>query len=849
MYRRLGILLLVSTVFLGAASAWAADPLSPRLRRVQTAFQNALAKPGLDPMAAIPGYSRTAIHGAGGLGKPGTPAPSVTLLAVAQDPAVLDAFGFTPNTIAGTVATLTVPISRLDELAAVPGLIHAEIARPLRSSLDISAPDVKSDLVNGRSVGTGPPYGGYTGAGIVVGVIDSGIDLSHDDFRNPDGSTRIIGLWDQWDSVGPAPSGFPGCNSVDPSHCGTAWTPAQINANQTRQRDEIGHGTHVAGIAAGDGSAAPSDALRFQFVGVAPEADLAIVNTTFLDAALIDGIAWIHQVAGSKPSVVNMSLGAQYGPHDGTDPLDVALENLGGEGRILVAASGNEGADPIHAETTLPAGEKRTFNLSIPNYAPCSGGGDDYAVLEAWYSGPASRVTVVAPNGARMGPYGRGTNMARTTTTQGTVDVSHNLSPMNGDSYVYVDIWDAVSAAPAPGTWKIEFEQVATEGNDVEIDFWIPWSQFGGTCAGFAGNTAQWTNYLDQGELVSTPASSHGVIAVGAYTTKACWDGIDPKDDMPARYCWDPAPILQHLANFSSTGPNRDGYIKPDLTAPGFGVASAISAFGIGAFRQSELTTPDRQHVVASGTSMATPHVAGAVALLLERDPGLTPQEALEHLTQSARSDQITGTVPNARFGHGRLDVEDAMDLTPVRLLGMNIAWVNGIATLRWELTETEPGTQFTIERSAQPRGGFQVLDTVSGDGLLWSWTDPAPRSDEPWYRVSTRTRNGELDRFGPVQLDPLAGPVRLWQNAPNPFAANTRIRFELPAASPVRVVVVDANGRLVATLHDGELGPGSHDLVWDGSSDGGTNAAAGVYFYRLTTEASVQVRRMLLVR
>jgi subtilisin family serine protease len=194
---------------------------------------------------------------------------------------------------------------------------------------------------------------------VVVGVIDTGIDLDHGDFLFANGLTRITHLWDQTDNVGPHPSGYT---------IGTEWTQANINASTTREIDDDGHGTHVTGIAAGNGRAAASPSELYDFTGVAPEPDSIFVKTSFVESDIIDAVAWIQNRAGTEPSAINLSLGSQYGAHDGTSNLDAALAALSGPGKIIVAAAGNEGGSQIHAQVTVPASSVVLFPLTVPSY-------------------------------------------------------------------------------------------------------------------------------------------------------------------------------------------------------------------------------------------------------------------------------------------------------------------------------------------------------------------------------------------------------------------------------------------------------------------------------------------------
>jgi minor extracellular serine protease Vpr len=186
--------------------------------------------------------------------------------------AVVRSLGGDIGTTVGEYATARVPLSALAALAASPDIESVEAARALRLDNDSSTRSIRVDevraLVNGE-------WQGATGKGAIVGVYDTGIDFSHGDFRTEQGATRLLGLWDQT-RTGTPPAGF---------GSGTYCSPAQIQqaidsggAAGCPQRDTNGHGSHVAGSAAGDGSAGATSTSDYPYAGVAPGADLLIVN-------------------------------------------------------------------------------------------------------------------------------------------------------------------------------------------------------------------------------------------------------------------------------------------------------------------------------------------------------------------------------------------------------------------------------------------------------------------------------------------------------------------------------------------------------------------------------------------
>ena len=246
------------------------------------------------------------------------------------------------GTRVGPVVTAWVPLSGLRTLAEQPGVEYIEASSLLYPELDSSVPATRADLVHGGSYN-------LRGQGVLVTVFDTGLDYTHDDFRNPDGTTRVLYMWDQTVS-GTPPSGF---------SYGAEWTKSDIDAELgvsppgvVNEQDSNGHGTHVAGIAAGNGRATGNSQPADTYVGMAPEADILIVkggNDSFPTSNVIDGIAWAMARADQlgQPIVINLSLGGHSGAHDGTRAHELAITAAVGQGKVIVVSAGNS-AGSIH---------------------------------------------------------------------------------------------------------------------------------------------------------------------------------------------------------------------------------------------------------------------------------------------------------------------------------------------------------------------------------------------------------------------------------------------------------------------------------------------------------------------
>lgn len=556
----------------------------------------------------------------------------------------LEKNGFRIDARIGNLVTLQIPLSRLPALTALSSVVYVQASRIVQPQAhDVSIPETRTPLARQSF--------NVTGKGVVVGDIDTGIDWRHADFRNADGSTRIKFLWDLSDDTGPAPADF---SSVG----GTVYTESQINAalggsGTVREADRNGHGTHTAGSAAGNGLATGNGFPARTFAGVATEADLIVVKGVRKDTGgfatndVIAAISFIDRRARdlNAPYVINMSLGGQFGAHDGTDPQELAIDNLigpGKPGKAIVIAAGNEGADNIHAGGTIPTGRAETVRFSVaPNQT--------LAYIDLWYSGSDSfDVTVVTPTNVATPKLSPGAANFRGVAPDGTtVEVgSLNQNPLNQSKEIFVVITQSKKDQPVlSGNWSLLLQR--TSGDSGRFDSWTGSSR-----------SSRFIDHLESTRKVSMPGTAKNAITVASYITKTQWTDID--GSRQSYSSWGPAfagPAASK-SPFSNAGPTRDGRQKPDIAAPGQGIASANSA---DSEQDREAIVADGKHKIEQGTSMATPHVTGAVALMLQLNRGLDAAQIRDALTRTARSDDFTGRVPHTDWGFGKMDVFEAL--------------------------------------------------------------------------------------------------------------------------------------------------------------------------------------------
>ncbi len=561
-------------------------------------------------------------------GKAKVAAAAVTVLVeYSGDPAALEAAGLTIRGIAGDVVTGTIALGDLEKLAAVEEVRRVEAARAMHPELDLSVVEARANLVH-----VGPP--GRRGAGVIVGIVDSGCDYTHPSFRRGDGTSRILLIWDQ--------GLIPGAGEASPAGFGygVEYGNVQINAALAsanpfalvRHQDVAPqHGTHVTGIAAGDGSAAGQGMPSGTFVGVAPEADIILVANASngaeglgTSANTLDAVNYIFQQAQLRrqPCAINMSLGDNLGPHDGTSLLERGLDNLlGGPGRAFVKSAGNAGADRVHAEGNVASGTTVDLRFNQP------AGDNSPNQIDLWYEGAdAFRVTVIDPAGAAAGPVNVGA--ATTTALPGgnSVRIDHRGNDVfNGDKRVFMTFAPGAAGAMRAGNWIIRIAGVSSPSGG-RFDAWI---QRGAAIPTFLAP------HESQSRTISTPGTALEVITAANYITRGAGVGS--------------------LASSSSRGPTRDNRAAPTVAAPGSTIISAAGHFPPGGDPYKGM----------SGTSMAAPHITGAIALMFQKNPDRTQAQVKACLESSARQDAFTGPVPNTAWGAGKMDVAAAVDCVP----------------------------------------------------------------------------------------------------------------------------------------------------------------------------------------
>ena len=534
--------------------------------------------------------------------------------------------GIRVDELAAGYAVLVVPESRIEQVSAMEQIVYIEKPKRLFFASNMArAASCLSTIQTSIGAGAGGTgtggagagvisslESGLTGKGVLVAVIDSGIDYFHPDFRNPDGTTRIGLLVDQdRDRI---------------------YTREEINAAlETGSRtsalalvpstDPSGHGTAVAAIAAGNGREGNG-----VYRGVAYESELMVVK---LGTPLTDSFPRTTQLMKAldlvvrraqdmnRPLAVNISFGNTYGSHDGTSLLETFINDMSGIGRnVIVAGTGNEGTGAGHRAGSLVMGQEENAQLSIAPYETGMG-------VQLWKSYVDQfSIRLVTPSGEIIGPIDSrlGPQTLRYGGTQILIYYG-KPSPFSRAQEVYFDFLPVRDYLDS-GIWTFRLtpERIVTG----RYDMWLP-------SRGILNPSTRFLRPVPETTL-TIPSTAANVISVGAY------------DDSYRAY-----------ADFSGRGFTRQtGQVKPDLAAPGVDIVTARRGGG---------------YEAVTGTSFAAPFVTGSAALLMQwgilqgNDPFLYGEKVKAYFTRGARHLPGYDVWPNERLGYGTLCVRDSLPL------------------------------------------------------------------------------------------------------------------------------------------------------------------------------------------
>lgn len=499
-------------------------------------------------------------------------------------------------------AILTVPQHLIEWLSQLPEIEYIE--KPKRLFFALNQGKSASCITYVQDTGKN-----LSGRGVIMGIIDSGIDYYHEDFRNEDGSTRILYLWDQvLDRI------FTEEEINEALNAGERTAARRIVPSV----DASGHGTAVAGIAAGNGRES-----RGRYRGVAYESPLVIVKLGVPEEGgfprtteLMKAVDYVVKtgVRLQMPAAVNLSFGNTYGSHDGTSLVETFLDDISNYGRTsIVAGTGNEGNTGGHTSGVLRMGETELVELSAAPY-------ETGFSVQIWKEYVDSfTISLITPSGEVLSVTDQGGGNRTLRYGQTRILVFYGEpSPYSQAQEIYLD-FQPVDLYIDSGIWTFRLEpQHIVSGS---YDMWLPSSNILNASTKFLRPTPDIT--------LTIPSTAAQVISVGAYNSR-----------------------YQSYADFSGRGYTRvTNQVKPDLAAPGVNIMTANSGGG---------------YETVTGTSFASPFVAGSAALMMEwgiiegHDPFLYGEKIKAYLRRGARQLPGYDVWPNPQLGYGALCVRDS---------------------------------------------------------------------------------------------------------------------------------------------------------------------------------------------
>lgn len=549
-------------------------------------------------------------------------------------------FSFIP--LLGNFAILFIQEKYLPAFLAYPQVLYVELSRPIyENALTGIASSCLPDynIITGRNVNETT----LTGKGTVIAILDSGVDYTHPDFRNTDGSTRILAYWDQslpfihnhFSINNPYNLGIifseedlnqllTGANNFSFFDSSTLTALGSASESLSPSEDSSGHGTHIAGICAGNGRVSNG-----KNQGVAPESSLIVVklkndaSSVYSDYAnLMMAVDFAVRFTNSLflPLSINISYGSNDGSHTGNSLLELFMEQVSFYGKnIISVATGNEGRTRRHASLNIGSSlTKSSYKKSLSfTIAP----GERSLYLEIWqvFADDFS-YELLAPSGSQSFTFpatpGIYTYMIADTTIYLTINNPTPYQPFRQ----YFLSFNPNTSFITSGTWTLRITSIPTgKIVDGRLQLWLPSKDATNSATGFTTPSSDMT--------FTIPSTASSVISVSGYDSS-----------------------LDIFASFSGQGFSNTMYTKPDLCAPAVNILS---------------TAPGGGYTIQTGTSMASPFVAGAAALLMQygivqgNDPFLYGEKLKAYLWKSARALPAFSEYPNEKIGWGALCVKN----------------------------------------------------------------------------------------------------------------------------------------------------------------------------------------------
>jgi subtilisin family serine protease len=643
------------------------------------------------------------------------------------------------------------PPSAIVAFGAAHPELPIEVVPPLHLLLDKAA---------GYVAATAAIAKGYDGAGVVIGIADTGLDVTHPDFLDASGNTRVAWLIDYSQPPRGVHADLEAAFASSGGAYGAVWSAADIDAllqsdKSQLPQDEVGHGTLVASCAAGNGELGKSP-----YRGIAPGATLVFArispqgSSDITSDDLTSAVAFLFNRADAMglPIVVNLSLGTDFGPHDGTTAWEQSLASYvgpGNPGHALVVAAGNSGSiadTPIHQNVYVPSGA--TVTVPIATQGAQNGG---VQVWVAMHPGASLKVGLDGPDGQWIDLVGSGDSAGKSAGgyTAGIYNGSQaGASSAEGGSLLPTQSNGAVVVWQ--GQWPTGKYAIELSGEGT-ADLFLEGTGDASANVGFYDGVREGT--------VDLPATSASILAVGCTINKSGWVNVykqpvslvvPPLDDAGG----EPLPVSNVDALpppqegepcwFSAAGPTLTGLAKPEIMAPGAAIVGAMSQQAPPSSAISLLYDPlcvdqgqpdcqqiDPLHAVSFGTSFSSPIAAGAVAVLFQHDPTLTQDQVVAALQGGAHPLRAPAQFSD-QAGAGEVDVLGALTAldaavampsieTSWMVLGADVLLADGSTPLQaiLELRAAPPATGAPAPADGFDASRLQAYARV--DGKPWA--------------------------------------------------------------------------------------------------------------------------------
>lgn len=541
----------------------------------------------------------------------------------------------------GNIVSLIMPYEALRGLSKLDSVSFIEASQPMEACNDKAADnEVGTHL---EALRKNCPA--YTGKGVVVGVIDTGIDTTLDAFKDEKGKSRISYFWNlAADDATRYPTVVTPEGESRTYAYGSEYTAADIDA-QTEDApifiDEYGHGTHVSGTIGGRDKQYPGMAPDVKYIVTVNEGENIEKGDLFCgegSGSTLDSLEYIISRAEEMgmPLVVNLSMGTNMGPHDGSTLFEQAIQSdIEERGLIICVASGNSQDEAKNAVVTIPAGGSEEVKLDFTAYEP-SASPLLYNAIEMWSTGnPQIDLKIAGKDVEREIAYDETIEDAVEFDGTNLLCSKEFGSALNGDDRTLLNF----ETNSDEKNLKLTLTLTNKGSEDAVVHLYLQ-----------RNTVSKFIDHVDEGGAVGLPATTPGAVTVGAYTTRKI-----------AGLYSEP---IGEICSFSGCGPVRRSDLftgvnawKPDIVAPG----AVLCSMGSTGYNEGK-------HVYMVGTSMATPVVTGTVALLLQNMPDATAEQVKEAIFEKAESDGFTGEVPNSVYGHGKINascVESSKVVSP----------------------------------------------------------------------------------------------------------------------------------------------------------------------------------------